>query len=183
MHFNNWRLSPIPSPSQLPPTQKVPVASLLCRYGCWLWLITQCTYCACFFSSAHYFQNHFFLKNLSNHWLQLHLKIPQPELGDTGIELLVMMYKLDHQQPCGHTFLHLFDTSHNPDKGWPLEKTFNYNIFRRPYLSTHVRSSIIHAHSCNGFYLIHGHWCRIYRCPLYNTPYKLYSMYSKLNSD
>ena len=33
MHFNNWRLSPIPSPSQLPPTQKVPVASLLCRYG------------------------------------------------------------------------------------------------------------------------------------------------------
>ena len=33
MHFNNWRLSPIPSPSQLPQTQKVPVASLLCRYG------------------------------------------------------------------------------------------------------------------------------------------------------
>ena len=33
MHFNNWRLSPIPSPSQLPPTQKVPVASRLCRYG------------------------------------------------------------------------------------------------------------------------------------------------------
>ena len=33
MHFNNWRLSPIPSPSQLPSTQKVPVASLLCRYG------------------------------------------------------------------------------------------------------------------------------------------------------
>ena len=33
MHFKNWRLSPIPSLSQLPPTQKVPVASLLCRYG------------------------------------------------------------------------------------------------------------------------------------------------------
>ena len=32
MHFNNWRLSPIPSPSPLPPTQKVHVASLLCRY-------------------------------------------------------------------------------------------------------------------------------------------------------
>ena len=32
IHFNNWRLSPIPSPSQLPPTQKVPVASLLCIY-------------------------------------------------------------------------------------------------------------------------------------------------------
>ena len=32
-HFNNWRLSPIPSPSQLPPTHKVPVAFLLCRYG------------------------------------------------------------------------------------------------------------------------------------------------------
>ena len=26
-------MSPIPSPSQLPPTQKVPVASLLCIYG------------------------------------------------------------------------------------------------------------------------------------------------------
>ena len=33
MHFNNWRTSPISSHSQLPPTQKVPVASLLYKHG------------------------------------------------------------------------------------------------------------------------------------------------------
>ena len=33
IHFNNWRLSPTPSHSELPPTQKVPVSSLLCSYG------------------------------------------------------------------------------------------------------------------------------------------------------
>ena len=33
VHFNNWRLSPIPTPSWLPPTHKVLVLSQFCRYG------------------------------------------------------------------------------------------------------------------------------------------------------